>query len=240
MAGNSSIYDRVLIKLSGEALMGNQEFGISAEFLMEISREIKSAQELGVQISIVIGGGNFLRGGTLEAAGMTRVAGDHMGMLATVMNSLALQDSLRKVGVKTKMYSSIELPGVSQVFQYDRAIKSLESGCVVIIAGGTGNPLFTTDTAACLRAIEVDADVVIKATKVDGIYNKDPKIHSDAIKYDTLTYDEVLQNKLAVMDLTAIVMCQEHSLFLRVIDMTTPGNLQAVMMSHNIGTLVGN
>ena len=231
-------YNRVLLKLSGEALMGELDFGLSIDILTKTATEIKQLASLGVQIGIVIGGGNYLRGGNIAKSGMNRVVADKMGMLATVMNSLALQDSLNQQDVATLTMSSIELPGISHKFNHEEAIKAMQSEQVCIFAGGTGNPFFTTDTAACLRGIEIDADVVIKATKVDGVYDKDPVKFKDAKRYDNLSYDDVLQQKLEVMDLIAIHLCQQHKMPLRVINMTDSGSLLAMMQSDAIGTLI--
>ena len=231
-------YNRVLLKLSGEALMGELDFGLSVDILTKTATEIKQLASLGVQIGIVIGGGNYLRGGNIAKSGMNRVVADKMGMLATVMNSLALQDSLNQQDVATLTMSSIELPGISHKFNHEEAIKAMQSEQVCIFAGGTGNPFFTTDTAACLRGIEIDADVVIKATKVDGVYDKDPVKFKDAKRYDNLSYDDVLQQKLEVMDLIAIHLCQQHKMPLRVINMTDSGSLLAMMQSDAIGTLI--
>ena len=231
-------YNRVLLKLSGEALMGELDFGLSIDILTKTATEIKQLASLGVQIGIVIGGGNYLRGGNIAKSGMNRVVADKMGMLATVMNSLALQDSLNQQDVATLTMSSIELPGISHKFNHEEAIKAMQSEQVCIFAGGTGNPFFTTDTAACLRGIEIDADVVIKATKVDGVYDKDPVKFKDAKRYDNLSYDDVLQQKLEVMDLIAIHLCQQHKMPLRVINMTDSDSLLAMMQSDAIGTLI--
>ena len=231
-------YNRVLLKLSGEALMGELDFGLSVDILTKTATEIKQLASLGVQIGIVIGGGNYLRGGNIAKSGMNRVVADKMGMLATVMNSLALQDSLNQQDVATLTMSSIELPGISHKFNHEEAIKAMQSEQVCIFAGGTGNPFFTTDTAACLRGIEIDADVVIKATKVDGVYDKDPVKFKDAKRYDNLSYDDVLQQKLEVMDLIAIHLCQQHKMPLRVINMTDSDSLLAMMQSDAIGTLI--
>ena len=231
-------YNRVLLKLSGEALMGELDFGLSVDILTKTATEIKQLASLGVQIGIVIGGGNYLRGGNVAKSGMNRVVADKMGMLATVMNSLALQDSLNQQDVATLTMSSIELPGISHKFNHEEAIKAMQSEQVCIFAGGTGNPFFTTDTAACLRGIEIDADVVIKATKVDGVYDKDPVKFKDAKRYDNLSYDDVLQQKLEVMDLIAIHLCQQHKMPLRVINMTDSDSLLAMMQSDAIGTLI--
>ena len=232
-------YNRVLLKLSGEALMGELDFGLSVDVLTKTATEIKQLASLGVEIAIVIGGGNYLRGGNIAKSGMNRVVADKMGMLATVMNSLALQDSLNQQNVATLTMSSIELPGISHKFNHEEAIKAMHSAKkVCIFAGGTGNPFFTTDTAACLRGIEIDADVVIKATKVDGVYDKDPVKFKDAKKYDSLSYDDVLEQKLEVMDLIAIHLCQQHKMPLRVINMTASGSLLAMMQSDAIGTSI--
>ena len=227
-------YKRILLKLSGEALMGEQEFGISSEVIASYAKQIKEIADLGVEVSIVIGGGNIFRGISGAAQGVDRVTGDHMGMLATVINSLALQNSIEKLGVQT----SIEMPKIAEPFIKRKAQRHLEKGRVVIFGAGTGNPYFTTDTAAALRAIEMNTDVVIKATKVDGIYDKDPVKFKDAKKYETVTYNEVLAKDLKVMDATAISLCRENKLPIIVFDSLTEGNLKKVIMGEKIGTIV--
>ena len=208
----SPFYKKILLKLSGEALMGDQEFGISSDVIDSYAKQINEIVDLGVEVSIVIGGGNIFRGLSGAAQGVDRVTGDHMGMLATVINSLALQNSIEKLGVPTRVQTAIEMPKVAEPFIKRRAQRHLEKGRVVIFGAGTGNPYFTTDTAAALRAIEMETDVVIKATKVDGIYDKDPVKYPDAKKYETVTYNEVLAKDLKVMDATAISLCRENKL----------------------------
>ena len=231
-------YKKILLKLSGEALMGEQEFGISSEVIASYSRQIKEIVDLGVEVSIVIGGGNIFRGLSGAAQGVDRVTGDHMGMLATVINSLALQNSIEKLGVPTRVQTAIEMPKIAEPFIKRKAQRHLEKGRVVIFGAGTGNPYFTTDTAAALRAIEMNTDVVIKATKVDGVYDKDPVKYPDAKKYTTVSYNEVLAKDLKVMDATAISLCRENRLPIIVFDSLTEGNLKKVIMGEQIGTTV--
>ena len=218
-------YKRVLLKLSGEALMGEESFGIDPKVLNRMALEVGQLIGIGVQVGVVIGGGNLFRGAALNAAGMDRVTGDHMGMLATVMNALAMRDALERSNISTRVMSAIPMSGV--VDHYDRraAIRSLKDGDVVIFSAGTGNPFFTTDSAACLRGIEIEADVVLKATKVDGVYDADPMKDKNAKKFDDLTYDEVLDRKLGVMDLTAICLVRDHGMPVRVFNMNKPGAL---------------
>ena len=234
----SPFYKKILLKLSGEALMGDQEFGISSDVITSYAKQIKEIVDLGVEVSIVIGGGNIFRGISGAAQGVDRVTGDHMGMLATVINSLALQNSIEKLGVPTRVQTAIEMPKVAEPFIKRRAQRHLEKGRVVIFGAGTGNPYFTTDTAAALRAIEMETDVVIKATKVDGIYDKDPVKYPDAIKYETVTYNEVLAKDLKVMDATAISLCRENKLPIIVFNSLDEGNLKKVIMGEHIGTTV--
>ena len=234
----SPFYKKILLKLSGEALMGEQEFGISSDVIASYAKQIKEIVDLGVEVSIVIGGGNIFRGISGAAQGVDRVTGDHMGMLATVINSLALQNSIEKLGVPTRVQTAIEMPKVAEPFIKRRAQRHLEKGRVVIFGAGTGNPYFTTDTAAALRAIEMGTDVVIKATKVDGIYDKDPVKYPDAKKYETVTYNEVLAKDLKVMDATAISLCRENKLPIIVFNSLIEGNLKRVIMGENIGTTV--
>jgi len=231
-------YRRILLKLSGEALAGDAGFGIDPKVLDRMSLEIKQIIELGVQVGMVIGGGNLFRGALLNAAGLERVTGDHMGMLATVMNALAMRDSLERTAVPTRVMSAIQMSGV--VEQYDRrtAIRHLDSGDVVIFSAGTGNPFFTTDSAACLRGIEINADLVLKATKVDGVYSEDPKSNLNATKYSHLTYDEVLEKKFEVMDLTAICLCRDHKMPIKVFNMYRPGALLDNICGISDGTLI--
>ena len=234
----SPFYKKILLKLSGEALMGEQEFGISSDVITSYAKQIKEISDLGVEVSIVIGGGNIFRGISGAAQGVDRVTGDHMGMLATVINSLALQNSIEKLGVPTRVQTAIEMPKVAEPFIKRRAQRHLEKGRVVIFGAGTGNPYFTTDTAAALRAIEMETDVVIKATKVDGIYDKDPVKYPDAKKYETVTYNEVLAKDLKVMDATAISLCRENKLPIIVFNSLDEGNLKKVIMGEHIGTTV--
>lgn len=231
-------YKRVLLKLSGEALMGEQEFGISSDVIASYARQIKEIADLGVEVSVVIGGGNIFRGLSGATQGVDRVTGDHMGMLATVINSLALQNSIEKLGVQTRVLTAIEMPKIAEPFIKRRAQRHLEKGRVVIFGAGTGNPYFTTDTAAALRAIEMNTEVVLKATKVDGIYDKDPVKYSDAVKYETVTYTEVLNKNLKVMDATAISLCRENRLPIIVFDSLTEGNIKKVIIGEKIGTTV--
>jgi uridylate kinase len=228
----------VLIKLSGEALMGNEQYGVDPAVLNRIAEEIKDLVEASVQVSIVIGGGNIFRGAGLAAKGMDRVSADQMGMLATVINALALQDGLERVGLHARVMSAIKIYEVCEDYIRRRAIRHLEKGRVVILAAGTGNPFFTTDSAASLRAIEIGADLLIKATKVDGVYSADPAIVSDAVRYDRLDYDDVLTRKLGVMDATAIVLCRDNNMPLRVVDMTHPGSFVRAALGEDVGTLV--
>ena len=234
----SPFYKKILLKLSGEALMGDQEFGISSDVIASYAKQIKEIVDLGVEVSIVIGGGNIFRGISGAAQGVDRVTGDHMGMLATVINSLALQNSIEKLGVPTRVQTAIEMPKIAEPFIKRRAQRHLEKGRVVIFGAGTGNPYFTTDTAAALRAIEMGTDVVIKATKVDGIYDKDTVKFADAKKYEKVTYNEVLAKDLKVMDATAISLCRENKLPIIVFNSLIEGNLKRVIMGENIGTTV--
>ena len=234
----SPFYKKILLKLSGEALMGDQEFGISSDVIASYAKQIKEIVDLGVEVSIVIGGGNIFRGISGAAQGVDRVTGDHMGMLATVINSLALQNSIEKLGVPTRVQTAIEMPKIAEPFIKRRAQRHLEKGRVVIFGAGTGNPYFTTDTAAALRAIEMGTDVVIKATKVDGIYDKDPVKFADAKKYEKVTSNEVLAKDLKVMDATAISLCRENKLPIIVFNSLVEGNLKKVIMGENIGTTV--
>lgn len=233
-------YSRVLLKLSGEALMGEYSYGIDPAVISRIAQEIKSIQASGVETAIVIGGGNIFRGAGLAEAGMDRVTGDHMGMLATVINSLALQDALEQMDVYSRVMSAIKINQVCEDYIRRRAIRHLEKGRVVIMAAGTGNPFFTTDSAASLRAIEINAGLMLKATKVDGVYDMDPVKHPEAKRYARLTYDEALANKLGVMDATALVMCRDHDVPLKVFNMNNPGDLERVVRGEDVGTLVDN
>ncbi len=231
-------YQRILLKLSGEALLGDEDYGIDPAIIGRIAREILEVLNTGVQIAIVIGGGNIFRGAGLAQSGIDRVTGDHMGMLATVMNSLALQDAMEKVGVDARVMSAISVHDVCEDYIRRRATRHLEKGRVVIIAGGTGNPFFTTDTAAALRAIEIGADIVLKATKVDGIYSADPNIVKDARLFDVLNYDQVIEGKLGVMDANAIVLCRDQRMPIRVFNVFGSGNLMKIVKGEKVGTLV--
>lgn len=234
----SPLYKRILLKLSGEALQGDTAFGIDPKVLDRFATEIAKTVKLGVQIGIVIGGGNLFRGSQLSSAGLSRITGDHMGMLATIMNALALRDALSRANVPTRMMSAIAMAGVVDEFDRRKAIHHLEQGRVMIFSGGTGNPLVTTDTAASLRAIEIEANVLMKASNVDGIYSDDPHKHADAKRYQKLTYDEVLSKELAVMDLAAFCQSRDHKLPVRVFNINEPGILEKVVTDITIGTLV--
>lgn len=230
--------ERILIKLSGEALMGNRQYGIDPERLQEYAQDIKAITATGVQVAIVIGGGNIFRGVAGASKGMDRVQGDHMGMLATVINGLALQGALEDEGIPTRLQSAIKINEVAEPFIKRKAVRHLEKGRVVIFGGGTGNPYFTTDSAAVLRAIEINADVILKGTRVDGIYSSDPEKNPDAVKFDFITFDDVLKKGLKVMDTTAFTLSQENELPIIVFDMNTRGNLMKVISGENIGTKV--
>lgn len=231
-------YRRVLLKLSGEALMGELDYGIEPTVIQRIAAEIATAQKNGVEIAVVIGGGNIFRGAGLARAGMDRVTGDYMGMLATVMNALAIQDALESNGVFARVMSALQVHEVCEDYIRRRAVRHLEKGRVVILAAGTGNPFFTTDTAASLRAIEIGADILLKATKVDGVYDADPVGNPGARRYDTVSYDKVLTDKLSVMDATAVVMCRDNDLPLRIFDLTRANALVQAMSGDDVGTLV--
>lgn len=231
-------YKRILLKLSGEELMGEEGFGIDPKVLDRMALEIGQLVGIGVQVGLVIGGGNLFRGAALNAAGMERVTGDHMGMLATVMNALAMRDALERTNISSHVMSSIPMSGVVEHYDRRRALRYIKDGDVVIFAAGTGNPFFTTDSAACLRGIEINADVVLKATKVDGVYSADPMLDSGAELYTHLTYDQVLDKKLGVMDLTAICLCREHNMPLRVFRMSKPGALLNLVVGGTEGTLI--
>jgi uridylate kinase len=231
-------YSRILVKLSGEALMGAADYGIDPAVLKRIAGELQDIVGLGVQLAVVIGGGNIFRGAGLARAGMDRVAGDHMGMLATVMNALAMQDALESLGLYARVMSAIRINEVCEDYIRRRAIRHLEKGRVVICAAGTGNPFFTTDTAAALRAIEISAEVLLKATKVNGVYSDDPVRNPAATRYDRLTFDRVLTEKLNVMDATAIVMCRDNNLPLRVFNLNNAGDLTRIARGADVGTLV--
>lgn len=231
-------FQRIMLKLSGEVLMGDGEYGINAAAISRLAAEIAEVNRTGVQVGMVIGAGNICRGSWLAASGMDRVTADHMGMLATVVNSLAMQDALEQLGVYTRVMSAIQVNEICEMYIRRRAIRHLEKGRVVICAAGTGNPFFTTDSAASLRAIEIGADVVLKATKVDGVYSADPVRHKDAVRYTHLTYDEVLTRKLEVMDATAIVLCRDHGIPLRIFNVNRPGALMRAVTEEAEGTLV--
>lgn len=236
---NKLKYKRILLKYSGEALMGNTQFGIDPAVLDSIATEVAELIQMGVEVGLVIGGGNLFRGKALSEVGLGRVTGDHMGMLATVMNALALRDALERIDLPARIMSAIPMLGVVDPFNRRKAITHLQNGHVVIFAAGTGNPFFTTDSAACLRAIEVDADVVLKATKVDGIYSEDPMKNPNAERYTFLTYSEVLNKGLQVMDSTAICLCRDHNMPLQVFDMFEKEALKKIVSGTQIGTIVG-
>ena len=231
-------YKRILLKLSGESLMGKKQFGIDAEKVLEYAGEIKEAVDTGVQVAIVIGGGNIFRGIQASANGIDRVQGDYMGMLATVINSMALQSGLEKIGISTRLLTAIEMKEVAEPFIKRRAVRHLEKGRVVILGAGTGNPYFTTDTAAALRATEIEADVILKGTRVDGIYDSDPEKNPKAKKFESIKFSEALKRKLNVMDLTAFTLCQENHLPIVVFDMNKKGNLKKILAGKKIGTIV--
>ncbi len=231
-------YKRILLKLSGEALMGDKQFGIDNNRLAQYAEEVKQIAEKGVEVAIVIGGGNIFRGVQAEAGGMERTQGDYMGMLATMINGMALQSALEKAGLFTRLMSAIKMEEIAEPFIKRRAVRHLEKGRIVIFGAGTGNPYFTTDTAASLRAIEIGADVILKGTRVDGVYTADPEKVADAVKYDKITFDEVISKGLKVMDMTAFTLCNENHLPIVVFDMNKPGNLQKVVVGDPIGTLV--
>jgi uridylate kinase len=231
-------YKRILLKLSGESLMGNKQFGIDHIRLSEYAEQIKEIQEMGVQVAIVIGGGNIFRGIQAEEGGMDRVHGDYMGMLATMINSMALQSALEKLGVETRLQSAIKMEQICEPYIRRKAVRHLEKQRVVIFGAGTGNPYFTTDTAATLRAIEIESDVVLKGTRVDGIYTADPEKDENAIKYNTISFNEVYEKGLEVMDMTAFTLCNENKLPIIIFDMNKPGNLRKIMEGEQVGTLV--
>jgi len=235
---NPPKFHRILLKLSGEALMGDNSAGIEPGVLGRFAEQIHDQVKRGVQLGLVIGGGNLFRGAPLAAAGMDRVKGDQMGMLATVMNALAMQDALRRLGTETRVMSAFPIGSLCELFDRDRALRHLQAGYAVIFAGGTGNPYFTTDSAASLRAIEIQADVLFKATQVDGVYTADPKQDPNARRYDRLSFDEALERKLMVMDATAIVLCRDNHMPLMVFDIHQPGNLQRAVDGEPVGTLV--
>ena len=231
-------YKRILLKLSGEALMGKEQYGINPKKLTDYAKEIHEVTKIGTEVAIVIGGGNIFRGTGLAARGIDRATADHMGMLATIMNSLAMQDALERIEIHARVMSALKINQVCEDYIRRRAVRHLEKGRVVILAAGTGNPFFTTDSAASLRAIEISAELLIKATKVDGVYSSDPVKNNDAIRYETLNYDDVIERKLNVMDTTAVVLCRENKIPLRILDMTKPGVLLRAAMGENEGTLV--
>ncbi|NOZ36811.1 MAG: UMP kinase [Gammaproteobacteria bacterium] len=235
---SSTGYKRILLKLSGEALMGEQDFGISPIILTRIANEVRSLIDAGVQIAMVIGGGNIFRGVSLASSGMDRTSADHMGMLATVINALAMQDAMEQKGLRVRVMSALSINSVCEDYIRRRAVRHLEKGRVIIFAAGTGNPFFTTDSAASLRGIEINADVVIKGTKVDGVYNADPMKDPSAVRYDHLGYDQVIEEKLGVMDTTAIVLCRDNKVPIRVYNMNEEGALLRMIQGENVGTLV--
>ncbi len=238
MSEKASRYKRILLKLSGEALMGGGDYGIDPDVITRVASEISDVVSLGVEVGVVIGGGNIFRGAGLAEGGMDRVTGDHMGMLATVMNALAMQDALEKLNVPARVMSALSIHQVCEDYIRRKAIRHLEKGRVVMFAAGTGNPFFTTDSAASLRAIEIGADIVIKATKVDGVYSDDPVKNPDAVRYDRLGYDEVLDKKLMVMDATAIVLCRDSNMPLNVFSINNHGDLLRMMQGESVGTVV--
>jgi uridylate kinase len=229
---------RLLVKLSGEALAGDSEFGLDPLIMRRLARDIAEGQKQGIEIALVLGGGNLFRGAALADTGLGRVTGDHMGMLATVMNALAFRDVLQAVGVATTVLSAVPIAGIVEGYAQQRAQQLLANGEVVIFAAGTGNPFFTTDSAACLRGIEIGADLVLKATKVDGVYSADPQVHPEAERFDYLSYDDVIAQDLRVMDLTAICLCRDHQMPVVVFDMASPGALGRIAVGERIGTLI--
>ena len=231
-------YKRVLLKLSGEALMGDMDFGIETSMMSRVAKEIAEVSDMGIEVALVIGGGNIFRGQGLAEAGIDRVTGDHMGMLATVMNSLAMQDALEKIGKQCRVMSAIRINRVCEEYVRRRSIRHLEKGRIVIFAAGTGNPFFTTDTTAALRAVEIGAEVVMKATNVDGVYDADPTINPNAALLEEITYMEVIAEDLKVMDLTAITMCKDHNLPITVFNISRPGNIVKAVRGERLGTLV--
>ncbi len=231
-------HQRILLKLSGEALLGDEDYGIDPKIIHRIASEVGEVSQTGVQLALVIGGGNIFRGAGLAESGIDRVTGDHMGMLATVMNALALQDALESVGVDARVMSALSIHDVCEDYIRRRAQRHLEKGRVVICAAGTGNPFFTTDTAAALRAIEIGADILLKATRVDGVYDSDPEKNPDARRFDELTYDKVIESKLGVMDANAIVLCRDQDMPIRVFDVFGEGNFRRLVQGEPIGTLI--
>ena len=233
-------YQRVLLKLSGEVLAGEEGFGIDPAKATRLAVEVKSIHDLGIDIGLVIGAGNLFRGMQAAAKGMQRVTGDYLGMLATIMNAICVQDALENLGTVTRTLSAITVAQIAEPYIRRRAIRHLEKGRIVVVAGGTGNPYFTTDTAAALRATELGAEVLIKGTKVDGVYDKDPVVHSDAVKYDRVSYKEAIQKELRIMDMTAISLCKENSLPIKVFNINRKGDLKKIILGEPIGTLVGH
>ncbi len=236
---NAPVYRRVLIKISGEALQGQQAFGIEPAMLTSVASQLAEVHAAGVQFGLVVGGGNFFRGVAGAARGMDRVRADHMGMLATCINALALAEALTQQGVPARVLSAVPVGAFAETFSRDLAIRTLDEGGVVVFAAGTGNPYFSTDTAASLRAVEIGAQVLLKATKVDGVYDKDPAEHDDAVRFDHLTYDQVVERQLRVMDLTAVTLCRENDLPIRVFDLFTEGAIMGVLRGESLGTTVG-
>ena len=231
-------YKRILLKLSGEALMGDKQFGIDNKRLMQYAQDIKEIVDLKVELGIVIGGGNIFRGVQAEKGGMDRTQGDYMGMLATMINSMALQSALETIGLYTRLQSAIDMKQIAEPYIKRKAVRHLEKGRVVIFGSGTGNPFFTTDSAASLRAVEIDCDVILKGTRVDGVYDSDPEKNPSAQKYDTLSFDKAYENKLKIMDMTAFTLCKENNIPVVVFDMNIPGNLKKVILGNKVGTLV--
>jgi uridylate kinase len=233
-------YKRVLLKLSGESLMGEQGFGISAEVLDFFADEVKKVRDVGVELGIVIGGGNIYRGLSASTQGIDRATGDQMGMLATMINALALQNAIEKKGIFTRLMSAIKMEEISEPYIRRRAIRHLEKGRVVILGAGTGHPYFSTDTAASLRAVEIGADIIVKGTRVDGVYNSDPEKNPDAVKFEKISYIDILKNNLRIMDLTAVSLCQENNLPMMVFNMDIPDNLLKLVMGESVGTYIDN
>ena len=231
-------YKRILLKLSGEALMGEKQFGIDNKRLMQYARDIQEISDMNVEIGIVIGGGNIFRGVQAEKGGMDRTQGDYMGMLATMINSMALQSALESIGLITRLQSAIEMKQIAEPYIKRKAVRHLEKGRIVIFGSGTGNPFFTTDSAASLRAVEIESDVILKGTRVDGVYDSDPETNSNAVKFDTLTFDQAYDKQLKIMDMTAFTLCKENEIPVVVFDMNISGNLKKVILGHKIGTLV--
>jgi len=238
MSEDKLVYRRILLKISGEALMGSGDYGIDPETIRRVAGEIIDLARRGVEVGLVIGGGNIFRGAGLAQGGIDRVTGDHMGMLATVINALAMQDALEKLGSECRVMSALKINQVSEDYIRRRAVRHLEKGRIVLFAAGTGNPFFTTDSAASLRAIEIGAEIMFKATKVDGIYDSDPVKNPDAVRYETLSYDEAIVKKLGVMDTTALVLCRDQNVPVRVFDLFQPGNLLRAVQGESVGTLV--